>query len=151
MKTLTSGDRKEEIEVSAKPETPEQTIDRLQARVTDLEHRLQWAGVEYAKLKEIYDKLADQWNAFQATAKPTNRNVHRAEASGELARKLAEIFIGLAYDTSTLEDLQEFLRTMNKRPLPADKLLGDRVLCVNCRRAQNNQPAGPCFCEDLNA
>lgn len=88
---------------------PEQVIAWLQERVRYLEGRLDWKQIEYDKLKNVYDKLADQWNAFQATARPDNRNVHRAEAAGELARKLAEVLIGLSYDKDIQQPLLEVL------------------------------------------
>ena len=44
----------------------------------------------YAKLNETYTKLSDIWMSFQATARPTQRDVTRAEAVGEFARLLAE-------------------------------------------------------------
>lgn len=87
----------------------EQVIAWLQERVRYLEGQLDWKQIEYDKLNDIYCKLADQWNAFQATARPDNRNVHRAEAAGELARKLAEVLIGLSYDKDVRQPLLEVL------------------------------------------
>jgi hypothetical protein len=87
----------------------EQVIAWLQERVRHLERQLDWKQIEYIKLKNLYDGLADQWNAFQATARPDSRNVHRAEAAGELARKLAEVLIGLSYDKDIQQPLLEVL------------------------------------------
>lgn len=87
----------------------EQVIAWLQERVRHLEGQLGWKQIEYDKLNNIYCKLADQWNAFQATARPDSRNVHRAEAAGELARKLAEVLIGLSYDKDIQQPLLEVL------------------------------------------
>lgn len=87
----------------------EQVIAWLQERVRYLEGQLDWKQIEYAKLKNLYDGLADQWNAFQATARPDNRSVHRAEAAGELGRKLAEVLIGLSYDKDVRQPLLEVL------------------------------------------
>lgn len=87
----------------------EQVIAWLQERVRYLEGQLDWKQIEYAKLKNLYDGLADQWNAFQATSRPDNRSVHRAEAAGELGRKLAEVLIGLSYDKDIRQPLLEVL------------------------------------------
>lgn len=88
---------------------PEQVIAWLQERVRYLEGQLDWEQIKYAKLKNLYDGLADQWNAYQATARPDNRSVHRAEAAGELGRKLAEVLIGLSYDKDVRQPLLEVL------------------------------------------
>lgn len=64
---------------------------RLQGMIKDLKERLAWQEQEYAKLQQLYTELADTWNAFQALHKPTQRNVHRAEATGYLARKLIQL------------------------------------------------------------
>lgn len=91
-------------------EAPSAKIARLELRVQTLERELAGAQGRYDYLKGVYDRLADTWNAFQATAKPTVRNVHRAESSGEGARKLAEVLIGLMYDTATVKDLIKLLQ-----------------------------------------
>jgi hypothetical protein len=81
-------------------------------RVTYLERELAGAEDRYKQLDGIYTKLADQWNAFQATARPDNRNVHRAEAAGEMARKLAEAFLSLAYDKDARQVLLDVLSAL---------------------------------------
>lgn len=72
---------------------------------------------KYDHLNNIYCKLADQWNAFQATSRPDNRNVHRAEAAGEVTRKMAEVFMALAYDHDAFDliaTLLEMLRELQQ-------------------------------------
>lgn len=81
----------------------------LQQRVAHLERELAGAEDRYVKLEGIYNRLADQWNAFQATARPDNRNCQRAEASGELARKLAEVFLAMAYGKKISEIEEKLL------------------------------------------
>ena len=87
------------------PGSDQEKIDWLEQRIKNLERELAGSEDKYAKLNDVYNKLADQWNAFQATTRPDNRNIHRAEAAGELARKLAEVLIGLAYDKDALDSL----------------------------------------------
>jgi predicted nucleic acid-binding Zn-ribbon protein len=91
MKQLPSGHR--EIEVAAKPETPDETIQRLNRRVRELEGRLAGAQEEFRQLQKIYTQLSDQWMAFQAVHRPTNRNCQRAEAVGEFSRRMVENLI----------------------------------------------------------
>jgi predicted nucleic acid-binding Zn-ribbon protein len=95
MKELPSG--KQEIEVAAKSETDTETLERLYKRIQFLERELAGAEDRYRLLMEQHTKLSDIWMAFQATARPTQRNVHRAEAAGEFARKLTEALIRAAY------------------------------------------------------
>ena len=94
------------------PKSDAQTIEWLQKRVKELEHKLDWAGTEHAKLQEVYNKLADQWNVFQATNRPDNRNIQRAEGAGEMARKLAEVLLGVAYERDVRDLLQKILNDM---------------------------------------
>lgn len=99
-------------------EAPSEKIAKLEARVQTLERELAGAQGRYDYLKGVYDRLADTWNAFQATARPTVRNVHRAESSGEGARKLAEVLIGLMYDTATVKDLITMLQRQVEPTIP---------------------------------
>lgn len=64
-------------------EPPEVTIARLERELAGMRQ-------SYAKLNETYTKLADIWNSFQATTRPAQRDVTRAEAVGEFARLLTE-------------------------------------------------------------
>ena len=95
MKELPAG--RAEIEVSAKPEAHDETLVRLQLRIEVLERELSGANLRHMMAEKRYADLSDIWMVFQATAKPTQRNVHRAEATGEFARRLAEMLIKLAY------------------------------------------------------
>lgn len=77
-------------------------------QIHQLERSLGEIITKHEQLQQIYQKLADQWNVFQATNRPDNRNIQRAEGAGEMARKLAEILLGAAYAT----DVRDILRTM---------------------------------------
>lgn len=90
-----------------------QAIEWLRQRVRHLENQLTWKDTEYAKLNEIYTKLADCWNAFQATTKPLQRDVHRAEAAGEMARRLAELILRVVYHTGRWEDILAILNSLS--------------------------------------
>ncbi len=68
---------------------------------------------KHEHLQQIYNKLADQWNVFQATARPDNRNIQRAEGAGEMARKLAEALLAIAYDKDARELLTDLLLKLN--------------------------------------
>lgn len=72
----------------------------------------QWR-TKYEHLDQVYNKLADQWNVFQSLNKPDNRNIQRAEGAGEMARKLAEVFLGLAYQKDTREILRKLLEDLD--------------------------------------
>lgn len=90
-----------------------QAIEWLRQRVRHLEHQLDWQHTQYAKLNEIYTKLADCWNAFQATTRPIQRDVHRAEAAGEMARRIAEMILRIVYNTGMWEDLMKVLNSIS--------------------------------------
>lgn len=90
-------------------------VQELQKRVQDLERllseeqgKLAWKEQEWKKLNQLYAELADTWNAFQALHRPTQRNVHRAEATGYLARKL----IQLLYKDDAPMDLEQLKRLL---------------------------------------
>lgn len=100
-------------------ESQQEKIVRLERECELLRRELAGARDKYLYLDGVYQRLADTWNAFQGSQEPklTPRNVQRAEASGELARKLAEVFIGLAYKTRGLDDLiQVLLRLRPAQP-----------------------------------
>lgn len=86
----------------------EQLVETLQARIKELEGQLAWQKAEWLKLNQLYAELADTWNAFQALHRPTQRNVHRAEATGYLARKL----IQLLYKDDAPMDLEQLKRLL---------------------------------------
>lgn len=90
------------------PYTYEEQAEALRRDLAALQQK-------YDHLKQIYDKLAGQWNAFQATAKPEQRFMYRAEAAGEVARKLAEVFLGLAYGTGSISELVKILQELDDR------------------------------------
>lgn len=96
-----------------KGDVPASEVEYLKARVKALEDQLSWKNTEYAKLNEIYTKLADCWNAFQSTTKPLQRDVHRAEAAGEMARRLAELILRMVYNTGRWADILEILNSFS--------------------------------------
>jgi len=86
--------------------------DTLREQVFRLERELAALQQKHAHLQQIYNKLADQWNVFQATNRPDNRNIQRAEGAGEMARKLAEVLLGVAYSTDVRDLLRKLLDDM---------------------------------------
>lgn len=86
--------------------------DYCNKRILALEQECGALQTKYAQLQQIYNKLADQWNVFQATSRPDNRNIQRAEGAGEMARKLAEVLLGVAYATDVRDLLQKILQDM---------------------------------------
>lgn len=72
----------------------------------------QWR-TKYEHLDQIYNKLADQWNVFQSLNKPDNRNIQRAEGAGEMARRLAGVLLGVAYQKDTREALRKLLEDLD--------------------------------------
>lgn len=95
-----------------KYETPGEEIERLLKENLALKQEAGQWRTKYDQLTIIYNKLADQWNAFQALSKPDNRNIQRAEGAGEMARKLAEVLLGVAYSTDVRDLLRKFLDDM---------------------------------------
>lgn len=82
-------------------------------KIFELEGELARLRQEHAHLQQIYNKLADQWNVFQSLNKPDNRNIQRAEGAGEMARKLAEVLLGVAYVKDTREILRKLLEDLD--------------------------------------
>lgn len=102
-----------------KYETPGEEIERLLKENLELKREAGQWKTKYDQLNIIYNKLADQWNAFQALSKPDNRNIQRAEGAGEMARKLGEILLCLAYDTDSRDLIQNLLSELHFRQQPA--------------------------------
>lgn len=94
--------------VVLKQRTPEERELYYIQKITELEGQLAWQKSEWLKLNQLYAELADTWNAFQALHRPTQRNVHRAEATGYLARKL----IQLLYKDDAPMDLEQLKRLL---------------------------------------
>lgn len=88
-------------------------------RISELEREVGKWKSKYEQLEVIYNKLADQWNAFQALSKPDNRNIQRAEGAGEMARKLGEVLLCLAYDTDARPLIAKLLVTLADAQNPA--------------------------------
>lgn len=83
-------------------------ISKLEELLREAQGKLAWKEQEWLKLNQLYAELADTWNAFQALHRPTQRNVHRAEATGYLARKL----IQLLYKDDAPMDLEQLKRLL---------------------------------------
>lgn len=92
-------------------------VDYARRTEDDTEYWRAEAGkwqTKYEQLQQIYNKLADQWNAIQATARPDNRNLQRAEGAGEMARLLAEVLLGVAYSKEVSGLLRRLLDDMER-------------------------------------
>lgn len=100
------------------PDDSAEAVRWMRRRIITLEHQLSWQQTQYAKLNEIYTKLADCWNAFQATTKPIQRDIHRAEAAGEMARRLAEMILRIVYNTGKWSDLLRVLNSFAREETP---------------------------------
>jgi hypothetical protein len=86
--------------------------DYCNKRILVLQQELGMWRDKYEHLAITYNKLADQWNVFQATNRPDNRNIQRAEGAGEMARKLAEVLLGVAYEKDVRDLLKKVLDDM---------------------------------------
>lgn len=87
-------------------------IEELQRQLLAAQREAGMWRTKYEHLDQVYNKLADQWNVFQSLNKPDNRNIQRAEGAGEMARKLAEVFLGLAYGKDVREVLRKILEDL---------------------------------------
>lgn len=103
-------------------------VEALNEEILKLKQEVGMWRSKYEHLDQIYNKLADQWNVFQATNKPDNRNIQRAEGAGEMARKLAEVLLCLAYDHDARDLIQEFLGALHDAQDPAS---GQEVTTVS--------------------
>jgi len=100
-------------------ETPGEEIERLLKENLALKQEAGKWKSKYDQLNIIYNKLADQWNVFQASSRPDNRNIQRAEGAGEMARKLAEVLLCLAYDTDSRDLILELFDKLGQAQNPA--------------------------------
>lgn len=89
-------------------------IARLEAENLALRRELAGASARFTYLQQIYEKLANQWNAFQGCLPPSARiqprDVQRAEGVGEMLNLIVQHLVGLGYGTNTLDDLISVLR-----------------------------------------
>ena len=110
---------------------PPPDFDPKSTKIFQLQRELGALQQKYEHLQQTYNKLADQWNVFQATARPDNRNIQRAEGAGEMARKLAEVFLSLAYDKDAIGSLQNILwalEEIQKKPSGQEVEVGGKLV-----------------------
>jgi chromosome segregation ATPase len=93
--TKSLGSGRSEVGQVARPATADEVIDRLEKEIEMLRAALRGAEDRYRQLHEQYDKISDMWNAFQAAHNLEPRDIIRAEAVGEFARKLSMLLIRL--------------------------------------------------------
>lgn len=94
------------------PESKSEIEDLQRQLLAAKQEAGQWR-TKYEHLDQVYNKLADQWNVSQSLNKLDNRNIQRAEGAGEMARKLAEVLLGVAYQKDTREILRKILEDLD--------------------------------------
>lgn len=88
--------------------------DWCRKQIFEAQRELAKTKQELESLRQIYNKLADQWNVFQSTNRPDNRNIQRAEGAGEMARKLAEVLLAVSYDTDARDLIRSILKALDR-------------------------------------
>lgn len=126
MKLLTNGSKDEIQKIIVEDDWNDIKLLQMVRELTELldneRRNLRELGGKYQQLQGWYNKIADQWNAFQAVHRPTNRNVQRAEAVGEFARRQVEALMKMGDE----EQKQMLIRLLISTAYPANEFTLER-------------------------